>query len=451
MVLTYPVEWLRDINIVDTPGTNAVIQRHQEITEEFVPRADLILFITSADRPFSESERTFLERIREWGKKVVFVVNKIDILESPADIDNVIDFVEQNARTMLGRRPTIFPVAARLARQAKQAIDADERTRLWAASRFEVLESYILHALDERERLRLKLGNPLGIARHLTDQYLAIAQVRKELLREDVATIHTINEQLAGHETDVRRDFKYHLSQVDNVLYAMSERGVRFFDETIRLGRIFDLVNGERVRGMFEREVVADTSAEVETATHELIDWLVQQDFRQWQAVMEYLNRRIAQHEDRLVGHVGGQFEYNRQALLESVGKAARSTVSSYNKEAEARMLAESVQMAVAQTAIVEVGALGLGTLLVHLLATTIADVSGVLFASAIAAFGLYLIPEPAPTGKDGTARQDCRAPRAIGPHALCGVREGAGPIAEPHPRGDASIHALRGDPAGDP
>ncbi len=84
--MTYPVEWLRDINIVDTPGTNAVIRRHQEITEDFVPRADLVLFVTSADRPFSESERAFIERIREWGKKVVFVVNKIDILETPADI-----------------------------------------------------------------------------------------------------------------------------------------------------------------------------------------------------------------------------------------------------------------------------------------------------------------------------------------------------------------------------
>lgn len=56
-ILTEPVDILRHINIVDTPGTNAIIQEHQTITEEFVPRADLVLFITSADRPFTESER----------------------------------------------------------------------------------------------------------------------------------------------------------------------------------------------------------------------------------------------------------------------------------------------------------------------------------------------------------------------------------------------------------
>ncbi len=64
-----PAEFLRDITIVDTPGTNAVIRRHEEITREFVPRADLVLFVTSADRPFTESERAFLEVIRDWGKR----------------------------------------------------------------------------------------------------------------------------------------------------------------------------------------------------------------------------------------------------------------------------------------------------------------------------------------------------------------------------------------------
>ncbi len=70
-----------DINIVDTPGTNAIHREHEAITREFVPRSDMVLFVTSADRPFTESERAFLQGIREWGKKIVVVLNKIDILE----------------------------------------------------------------------------------------------------------------------------------------------------------------------------------------------------------------------------------------------------------------------------------------------------------------------------------------------------------------------------------
>lgn len=402
MVVTYPVEWLREVNIVDTPGTNAVIRRHQEITEDFVPRADLVLFVTSADRPFSESEREFIARIRDWGKKVVFIINKIDILETPADVERVTEFVTRNAREMIGRTPIVFPVSSRQARQAKETFDADERTRLWAASRFEPLETYILKTLDERQRLRLKLANPLGVAQRLVTRYLEVAESRKSLLKEDVATVRTIEAQLAAYEADLRRNFKYHLSHVDNVLYGMAQRGSDFFDETIRLQRVFDLVNADRIRGMFEREVIGDTSHQVEMQTRDLIDWLVDQDFNQWQAITEYLNKRISRHQDRIIGHVGGAFETNRQALLESVTRVAREVVATYDHTSEARELGDSVQRAVAQTAIVEVGAIGLGALLVKLLATTVADVTGVLAAGALAALGFYVIPN-----KRRRAKQD--------------------------------------------
>ena len=80
-----PADLLREIHIVDTPGTNAIIREHERLTSSFVPRADLVLFVTSADRPFTETERAFLEQIRDWGKKIVVVINKIDILADDRD------------------------------------------------------------------------------------------------------------------------------------------------------------------------------------------------------------------------------------------------------------------------------------------------------------------------------------------------------------------------------
>src|SRR5919112_1081437 len=50
---THSSDLLREITIVDTPGTNAIIRRHEELTRDFIPRADLVLFVTSADRPFT--------------------------------------------------------------------------------------------------------------------------------------------------------------------------------------------------------------------------------------------------------------------------------------------------------------------------------------------------------------------------------------------------------------
>jgi len=264
---------------------------------------------------------------------------------------------------------------------------------LWTASRFAPLERFILESLDERERIRLKLGNPLGVADRLADRSLGVARDRLMLLKDDFSTIDTVEGQLAIYEEDMRRDFKYHLSHVENVLHEMLARGTEFFDETVRLRRVFDLMNAERVRGEFERQVVADTVSQVEAHVSELIDWMVEKDLQQWQSVMEYLNRRSAQHEGRIIGQVGGRFERSRQQLLASVGRAARQVVGSYDKEKEARQLAESIQTAVAQAALVQVGAIGLGAILIKLLATAIADVTGLLAAGAVAALGLYIIP----------------------------------------------------------
>src|SRR5687767_1187287 len=110
----YSVEFLRNITLVDTPGTNSIIQRHQEITQDYIPRADLVLFVTSIDRPLSESERQFLQFIREWGKKVVFVLNKIDT-KSEGEVQEVLEYLRTNIRSIFGFDPVIFPVASKKA------------------------------------------------------------------------------------------------------------------------------------------------------------------------------------------------------------------------------------------------------------------------------------------------------------------------------------------------
>lgn len=397
-----PVPWLQEVNLVDTPGTNAVIRQHQKLTEHFVPRSDLVLFVTSADRPFSESERAFLQQIRDWGKKIVIVVNKIELLTTEEEQQEVLEFVRQNAHELLGVAPALFAVSARLALEAKKTGRSNKQglgsgppshPTLWQRSRFGPLEQYILDFLDAGERVRLQLSNPIGIASALITNYLEVIRQRQALLKGDFQALDAIDQQLAAYQADMRRDFRYQCDRVDNVLYEMAERGDRFFDETLRITRIIELVNSERLRGEFERRVLAESSRSVERHVDELIDWLIDRDYRQWQAVMEFIERRSLKHTDQMVGQVRGEFDFNRQNLLNSIGRSAQEVVDSYDREAEALKLGQDVQRAIIQTAAVEAGALGLGAILVVILNTTFLDVTGVLGASALAALGLYVLP----------------------------------------------------------
>ncbi len=391
--ILYPADVLREINVVDTPGTNAVIRRHEELTRDFIPRSDLVLFVTSADRPFTESERTFLQQIREWGKKIVLVVNKVDILQA-AEAEQVVAFVRENAAPLLGRAPEVFPLSARLAQHAKRSSSGEERGNAWEGSRFEAVERYITDTLDEEERIRLKLLNPLGVASSITAKYGSLVAERLQSLADDVRTIENIETQIDLYRQDLQNDFSLRLTEIESLLHEMELRGMRFFDDTLRIGRMFDLMKGDRIRDEFEERVIGDTPAQIEQRVQAIIDWLVERQLRLWQSVNDYLNRRrIAQHRDQLFGEVGTSFEYNRAALLESVGRTARDVVSSYDQQVEADELARSVQGAMTATAVVEVGAVGLGGVLLAVLTTVAADVTGILAASVVAAMGFYIIP----------------------------------------------------------
>ena len=117
-----PFDALRNINIVDTPGTNSIITRHAEITESFIPRCDLVLFNTSVDRPFSATEKEFLGFIVEgWAKKIVFCLTKMDIKE-PHEIEEIVGYVRDQVKKFFDFDPRIFCVSAKLARKAIKAI-----------------------------------------------------------------------------------------------------------------------------------------------------------------------------------------------------------------------------------------------------------------------------------------------------------------------------------------
>lgn len=387
--LTAPVELLAELNIVDTPGTNAIIRQHEAITQQFVPRSDLVLFVTSADRPFTESERQFLEKIRDWGKKVLIVLNKIDLFQSSDELDQVVAFISENARALLGITPEIFPVSARLALRSKLG-----EPELWEASRFEELEKYIHDTLDEKGRLSLKFLNPLGVGSHLVTKYLDITGSRLELLETDSVVLQDIDAQLALYQQDMHRDFEFRMSDIDNVLYEMEQRGSDYFDETLRLARVFDLLNKSRIQQQFEQRVVADVPQRIETKVNELIDWLVEANLHQWQAVMEHIADRRRQYEQRIVGDAaGGSFHYDREKLIDGVGREAQRVVDGYDREAEARLMAEGAQTAVAALAAAEVSAVGLGTLIVILATTAAADATGIILASLVAVLGLFIIP----------------------------------------------------------
>lgn len=388
-VVFLPVDLLSEVSIVDTPGTNAIVRYHEELTRHFVPRADLVLFITSVDRPFTESERTFMAHIRDWGKKVVIVINKLDILQEEDESHQIEDFVRDNARDLLGVAPEIFTVSARLALRAKQGEED-----LWETSQFGPLEAYIEDTLDKTSQIKLKFLNPLGVSSHLVEEVRENAYERRQVLEEDLGLLRNVDQQQEIYQKDQAKEFELRMTEIEKIFLEMEQRGDEFFEDRFRLARVLDLIKKDRIQADFEQEVVADVPQRVDQKVNELIDWLVESDLRQWKSVTDYISDRKSVHKERIIGgSIGSEFVYDRNRLLDAIGREAERVVESYDKEYETEKIAIDAQNAVATSLAVEIGAVGLGTIITALATTMAADVTGILTASLVAVLGFFIIP----------------------------------------------------------
>ena len=390
-----PADFLRDISIVDTPGVNAVLLEHQRLTEEFVPRSDLILFVTSVDRPFTRSEKEFLERIRAWGKKIIIILNKIDMLRNTGELEKILAFIRSNCKLLLGFEPDIFPVSALLAQQARSAV-GHEAMGLWERSRFANLEEYLFQTLDAEERVRLKLLSPLGVMTRVLTETQAAVEARAQLLAEDARTVSTIDEQLNLYTQDMQKNFKHRITEIENIILEMRRRGDLFFDDTLRLRRVLDLVQGDRIKQEFEREVLGNSANRIEQAVQEMIDWMVEQEHRFWQSVMDFLDRRrqvSLGREGQMLGSISREFDYNRRVLLQSVSRTVTSVIQTYDRETEIDQLSQDMRNTVAQAAIAGASGVGLGAIIVAFVGTLAADVTGIIAGIGLLLLGYGIIP----------------------------------------------------------
>src|ERR1700730_9193032 len=158
-----PIPFLRDFNVVDTPGTNTMVPGHQMITENFVPRADLVLFVFSVANPWTQSAWDFLGLLqKKWLKNMVFVLQQIDLRE-PTEIDVIHRHLQDTALRRLGFVPPIFAVSARKALLARTS-GLDKET-LWEQSAFAPLEEQINFIVTESSTRMLKLRSTFQAAR----------------------------------------------------------------------------------------------------------------------------------------------------------------------------------------------------------------------------------------------------------------------------------------------
>lgn len=185
----HPVEILREIAIVDTPGTNAIVAHHQEITEGFVPAADLIVFVFEAKNPYRQSAWDFFNFIHtDWRRKVIFILQQKDLLNA-ADLAVNTEGVKAEAQKRGLAEPTIFAVSAK-----------DEQEERFDISGFSTVRDFIRAHVTGGKAPALKLANNLDTCNNINDRIFNGLKVRKEQFAADVDFRKDIRQTLDNQE-----------------------------------------------------------------------------------------------------------------------------------------------------------------------------------------------------------------------------------------------------------
>src|SRR5688572_12845056 len=111
--VSLPKEVLREITMVDTPGTNSIVKDHQTITEKYIPQSDLVVFVFSAVNPHTKSAWELLTLIKkEWHRKMVFVLQQSD-RATQRELSTNLEHVRQYARERQVESPIVFTLSAK--------------------------------------------------------------------------------------------------------------------------------------------------------------------------------------------------------------------------------------------------------------------------------------------------------------------------------------------------
>jgi hypothetical protein len=228
-----PVEILKEIAIVDTPGTNTIVEHHQEITEQFIPASDLIVFVFEAKNPYRQSAWDFFKYIHgDWRKKTIFVLQQKD-LASANELKVNLEGVADKAKKEGIDTPIVFAVSAK----GEDEGDPD--------SGYGPLREYITANITGGRAPGLKLNNSILTAQTINDRIADGLLLRRRQFEADTFFRQDIGDTLTEQTAQSNK-------QVD----LMVENLLLTYDGITR-SKLAELKDGLSIFGLMKRSFSA--------------------------------------------------------------------------------------------------------------------------------------------------------------------------------------------------
>jgi predicted GTPase len=328
-----PAEILRHISVVDTPGTNTIEERHQEITEGYIPRSDLIVFVFEAKNPYRQSAWDFFDYIHgDWQKKIIFVLQQSDLID-PADLEINRQGVIKYAQKKGMASPQVFTVSAK-----------QELNRQHTQSGFDALNQYIRQHITGRNAYRLKLQSGIETVRNVQQRISVNLEKMEKQLQTDQTFRQEVDETLTAQE-------ERSLTQIERLIQALLRDYDQIADkaqEELREGLGLGSMTSKLVGSIFKRSespskwlnsITDKLKAEMERKVNRRLSEGVEEIAEAINQMARLIDLKIKQNQATLRGpeNVFGEISERRRAVIQDL----RDDFDSFVNDAESFMGSE--------------------------------------------------------------------------------------------------------------
>src|SRR5437868_14355155 len=385
-----PINFLQDFNIVDTPGTNTMVSEHQRVTEQFVPRADLVLFVFSVVNPWTQSAWDFLGFVQQrWLKNTIFVLQQAD-LRDPAEVGVIQRHLQDTALQRLGFAPVIFAVSARQALLRRTKNGARERT--WQESGFGPLEDQIDHIVSDSSAGMLKLKSAWQTGQIVLGEIASEFHEAFRTIKRDEERLDRITRFLQSRQDQTFRQGHGFLRGIDHACRECGKQGIRLLEQRltfwVTLKMIWRPYDWQRD---FQAEMEAKLRQLVQPRIENAVQ-LLETDLRGiWPQLQDMIDTRFGRDAKSQAPRMPPDFARQRRELLQSIHLTLAERVAGAAIEEQLAIIFRETSDRLRIPAGVAAAG-GLVALVAAMSSAAIADVTGVLAVSAAIA-GSLLAP----------------------------------------------------------
>jgi small GTP-binding protein len=386
-VISVPQERLKGLYIVDTPGTNVTIEQHERLTQNYIPKADIVFFTIGAERAVTGSETRLIRFIKEsWLKNIVFLLNKIDIASDDNELKTLIQHTEGELERSFGIKPHIIPISAKLAWEGK----GGSNPSLYSKSGFEQLEEYIFNTLSEEERIRMKVRGTTEFAINLCDETDRALEGLINKISEDMQGLGEFEKKLDSMKEEIVANSAQFTERIRSRLLEFKTRGIEYIDELIRFGNLIKLMSKQKIAKEFEYRVSRQTVAELEKDLDAMVMWTEKSARSLLDSSIEFYNKSIRPESTS----AGTGFVYDRTRLVDTVRGELETKRKAIDPATLGGNLVDSARGAVASVLGVQVGSLAIGAAVVSAFSSLLIDITGILATIAVMATAFAILPK---------------------------------------------------------